>query len=238
MAVVLLLAALLAARPARAQSVLSVGYQVGRFSSGLRNLDAWSLELNRAAKSVEDPMHWTNTLQGLAFRASFYKGNGFVFGIGFNNRHAIIESRYTNAASKADTRTAFRVRQNELNIEGGYAWLNGRLRPGASIDFGVYNFDRRDAPAADFSGSEWHPFHNNDGGLFSSGKRALTVGLTAFVDVAPFGKRGGGPTLRPYCQWSPLTASMFGRYGTRDEDSYEYFLSNFGLAVSWAFAFD
>ena len=227
----------LTAGAASAQLLVSGGYQVGRYTGGLRNLDTWSLELNRNARSVEQAMHWTNTFQGLALRVCNINDNHLMYGLGFNNRHTIIEARYTDAAGVA-TRSAFRPRLNEMNVIVGYAWLDGRVRTGASVDLGFYTFARRDAPAADFDGSPWHPFHNGDSGLLNSGKSTPTIGTTFFVELAPFSKRGAGFTLRPYYQWQALPPGMFGRYGTRGSDSYEYFISNVGIEANWTFAFD
>lgn len=227
----------LAAGAAPAQTLFVGGYQVGGYTGGLRNLDTWSLELNRSARSVEQAMHWTNTFQGLAFRVCNITDSRVMYGLGFNNRHTIIEARYTDAAGVA-MRSAFRPRLNELNIIVGYAWLDGRVRAGASLDLGFYTFARRDAPATEFDGSSWHPFHNGEPGLFNSGRSTPAVGTTFFVELAPFSKRGAGFTLRPYYQWQALPPSMFGRYGTLDPDSYEYFLSNVGIEANWAFCFD
>ena len=222
---------------APAQILLSGGYQVGGYTGGLRNLDTWSLELNRSARSVEQAMHWNNTFQGLAFRVCTINDSHVMYGLGFNNRHTILEARYTDAAGVA-MRSAFRPRLNELNVIVGYAWLDGRVRAGASLDFGSYTFARRDAAAAEFDASPWHPFHNGDPDFLNSGRGTYTLGTTFFVELAPFSKRGAGFTLRPYYQWQALPPSMFGRYGTLDPDGYEYFLSNVGIEANWALCFD
>ena len=161
----------------------------------------------------------------------------FAFGIEGGSfptipRHTIREGRYTDDAGQK-WRTGFRERLDVLSFEFGYPLWGGRLRPGAALDFGIFRFSRRDGK--DDAPGDWHTFHDDKGGLLSSGRRSLTTGATLFLDIAPIGKYGGGLTLRPYWQVPMIQPSMFGRYGTFDSGSYQYRITNFGLSASWAF---
>ena len=238
----LALVALLVAGPVAAQShflgnapaceFLVVGYQFGQYSAGAGNLSTFALELNRAAASVQTPMTWSNGFRGVSGRMIF-QARDAVFGFGWTNRHTIHEARYTDAAGQK-WRTSLRERLDALSLEVGLpdvgrAAAAGRLAR-LSAFFRVSQREGKD----DATGS-WHTFHDDKGGLLSSGRKSLTAALTVFVDLAPIGKYGGGLTLRPYWQVPIIQPFMFGRYGTRDSNSYQYRITNFGLSASWAF---
>jgi hypothetical protein len=213
--------------------ILSAGYQAGLWNGGMGNLSAYALDLNRGAASVQEAMQWHNGFHGVHLRLTHIDDNVF-FGLGWSNRHTIVDSRYTLADGKS-YRTQYRVRLNELSLEGGYVLWNGRLRPGLGTDFGLFSVHSRTGEGSE-AGS-WHTFHDGSKSSFlSGGQRDPTVGLTLFCDVAPLGKRGGGLTLRPYYQHQVLSSDLFGRYGTFNSNSYQYEASNYGLVVSWGFS--
>lgn len=210
----------------------TVGYQMGAYTSGAGNLAVYSAELNRSAASVQDPMHWQNRFGGVISRLIF-QTDDLVVGFGWSNRHTIREARYTDDQGQ-QWRTSFRERLDELSLELGYPLWSGRLRPGCSMDLGLFRVSRRDGK--DDEKGKWHTFHDgSDTGLLAPGQKKPTAGLTVFCDLALLSKYRGGLTVRPYYQLALMQPSLFGIYGTRDEQSYQYRINNFGLSASWAF---
>lgn len=218
--------------PAPTNVFFTAGYQIGAFTAGAGNMAVYSYELNRNAASVQTAMDWQNRFGGVISRLIFVSDH-LVFGFGWSNRHIIHEARYTDDAGQK-WRTSFRERLDELSLELGYPLWGGRLRPGGSVDFGLFRVSRRDGK--DDDKGKWHTFHDgSDTGLLAPGQKNPTAGLTLFCDLAPLGKYGGGLTLRPYYQLHIMQPDLFGIYGTRDDRSYQYRINNFGLSASWAF---
>ena len=115
----------------------------------------------------------------------------------------------------------------------GYPLWGGRLRPGASVDFGFFRVSRRDDRGA--SKDKWVPMHGSGSGL-SSNALAPTAGVTLYVNVEPLGARGGGLTVRPFYQWHLIEGEFSGLAEARDDRSFAYGLHNYGLALAWGFA--
>ncbi len=220
--------------PATARALFSVGWQVGQYAQhGMGNMYYHALRLNRSPNvaALDQKMTWTPTYGGLCLGLTVVQARS-VFEIRWSNRHTIQSAKWTDQAGQ-EWNTSYRVRLNELTLGLGYPLWGGRLRPGLSADLGLFRVSRRDGTGSEKG--KWVSMHSQGEGLLEPGERSPTVGLTLYCDVAPFGSRGAGLTLRPFYQWHLIEPDLFGLAGTTDTRSFQYGVHNYGLALSWGF---
>ena len=225
--------------PAGTGGIFCAGYQAGFWAGGMNNIAAYGLDRGRTAQAnggrITQALAWPSGFQGVFLRGVYADENHFV-SLGWSNRHTIAEMRYTDAKGQ-EYRTEYRVRLNEVSLELGALLWNARLRPGVGADLGLFRASSRSAKTDDGPGT-WQSIHfdNPTDGLLAPGRLSPTAGVSLFCDVAPFGKAGGGLTLRPFYQWHLIQPDLFGTAGTLDSGSYQYRANNYGLSLSWAFS--
>jgi hypothetical protein len=189
----------------------AVGYNFGRFSQPLRNMEVMTYEFNQSHPNYTDHYHFHNLFQGIEV-AWFSENENGGFEAMWSNRH--IRSDAVGADNPGDTvyKHQLKVRQNMLSF-GVYKPFGDFFKVGIDYDIGGFcRFYKRIGPRDDFKSAKWENLFDKKG--------FLVFGFTPFIEL------GLGPVkIRPYYQWVILQGET--HYGELKD--YAFKTSNYGV---------
>ncbi|HCS21412.1 MAG TPA: hypothetical protein DIW47_12775 [Bacteroidetes bacterium] len=191
------------------QSGFAIGYNVGVFRSGHRNIQAYSQMYNLAAGSeLKSEMKMTG----------FYRG--IVLGWKMNTDKVLIGVRWStkkavsSEGENADGTERLRMRLNTYNLE--LAMGGEKIKAGFSLDAGGLRVQKKVT-----NKNSWEAFYDGNT-ILSSG--SIATGITLFMDIQP----GKYLEFRPFIQ---LPLGQVEILDKRTLRSYAHPIANFGFSL-------
>lgn len=219
-------AALLTSLCSSAQTGFGVGYSVGSFTLGLRNLETLTYEFNEAHPNYSDHFAWRNINRGPVFKVQGENENG---GVEFMWSMKSTKADAEGADSPADTvkRHQLKARLNTLN-SGVYWKANDHIRLGLSYDMGFFKVLKRVGPEDDFGDAKWEKLYDKKGRFGNW--------FTFFVDL----RLGGevGVSIRPYYQAQVLSSDFTYTTSWISSNTYVFRTGNAGVSIIGTFGKD
>lgn len=200
------------------QSGIGIGYNVGSFVSGLRNLEVLTYEFNLAHPNYTDHFAWRNITRGPVLKVQGESDEG---GIEFMWSMKRIKADAEGADFPGDTvkRHVLKAKLNSLN-SGIYWKAHDRVRIGLSYDLGMFKILKKVGPEDDFGDAKWTKLYNKKG--------RFNNWFTFFVDFS-FGD-DVRLSVRPYYQAQVLPTEF--AYGSGiSSTTYTFRTGNAGISI-------
>lgn len=191
------------------QSGFAIGYNIGVFRSGHRNLQAYSQMYNLAAgPELKSEMKMTGFYRGIVVGWKMGTEN-FLVGFRWSTKKAV-----SSEGENADGTEKLRMRLNTYNLE--LALGGEKIKAGFSLDVGGLRVQKKIT-----NKNTWEAFYEG-GGLLNSG--SIATGITLFLDIQP----NKFLELRPFIQ---LPLGQVEILDKRTLRSYSHPISNIGFSL-------
>lgn len=190
MAFIMLLTILIEIKPAHSQVYFSVGYNVGRFTSGLPNLKNEVYHFNTVDfKNWDNNFKFVNLPHGLSFEVGL-RGDKFYYFVQWSNKHIIMHGNGPNPKNISEEMNYdFKVRLNQFSFCNFGYMVTPKFGIGINaIDLGLFKFLYKTNVAQNNSTEEvnkWNDYYAVNTGLLSSYSTSCS-GLFIDYDVAKF----------------------------------------------------
>jgi hypothetical protein len=210
-----------AALNAPAQTGIGIGYNLGKYTQSLHNLEVLAYEFNQAHPNYEDQYHFKNSPNGLCF-IFFSETDKHGYECTWSNKHTIATAEGADVQGDTIMRHQLKARMNTLDF-AVYTKFGKPLRLGISYDLGFFRVLKKVAPVEEYKEAKWEKVFDKKG-FFSNW-------FTLFIDL-----KAGPVHVRPYFQTQILTGTItYSNIGAFVYKDYAFRTSNAGVTLMATF---
>lgn len=189
---------------------VGIGYNIGSFTSPLRNMEVLTYEFNTAHPNYSKKFEFKDFYRGYSFLFCKNMDDNFFDGFELSWSQKIITSEAKGADNPSDEVYIRQVKVAYSTISAGYyGWIGDFAKVGVNYDMGsICSFSKKIAPEESFKNARWSKIFSKRG-FFDTG---FTIYFE--VNIVHILK------IRPYYQWTMISPILT-----------SYKMSNFGLAL-------